>query len=327
MICGIMAGQGASSAALAIGYSSGDRLRVFRTTNYASYTVPPSAPINEPASCAFSPNGELFACLNANATEKILVWQTGLSPDASKWTKVAALSTQPSSASNVVAFSSDNAYLAVGGNITNEFIVYKTSDWSTLPVRDTSPGANVRDIAFSPGSARMAVTSQNGYVTLYAVPAMTKILGLPSVSLDAKALQYSPDGAEIVCGIGSPYSSPYIKRYNSSTLAALTDLSAPTNYPLDECIRFSPDGSLLGVVSGANSDSLSIYRWSDKTKLTTPVLDSDNIASLSFSRDSRYLAHCDQAGPLSIVDTQTMAVVHTNTDTNISGNAVAYSPF
>ena len=235
--------------------------------------------------------------------------------------------TQPSSASNVVAFSSDNAYLAVGGNITNEFIVYKTSDWSTLPVRDTSPGANVRDIAFSPDSARMAVTSQNGYVTLYAVPAMTKVLDLPSVSLDAKALQYSPDGAEIVCGIGHPYSSPYIKRYNSSTLAALADLSAPTNYPFDECIRFSPDGSLLGVVSVANSDSLSIYRWSDKTKLTTPVLDSDNIASLSFSRDSRYLAHCDQAGPLSIVDTQTMAVVHTNTDTNISGNAVAYSPF
>lgn len=319
--------RGVRSEALAAAYTSGDRLRIFDASDYSTFTVPPSGPTNTPASMCFSHDGSLFACLNGNAAEKVIVYQTNLSNNAVSWVKNAALATQASSALNVVKFSPDGSYMAVGGNITNDFIVYKTSDWTTLPIRDVSPGSNVRDITFSSDSSRMIVTSQNGYITSYSLPGVTKILGLPSVALDAKAIDVSNDGF-LVSGIGNPYGSPYIKIYKESTLVADPDfVGLPPDIPTEEALRFSISGAYVGSFSTSGANALRVWAWPSRASVTVPAIaaSGSSLASVSFSADDKFVA-AGANGRFDVVRLSDGSIASSIVDANLSG-VCTYSPY
>lgn len=336
MICGIVAAQDQRiSSLLVISHSAAPFVRALSTTNYTTYTSPVTLPASSPATGAFSAGGEWFACSNGTAAEKFFIYQTGLSTDAATWTKLSAPATMPSDALVCMAFSPNGQYLAVGGDISNQFIIYKTSDWSVLATRDVSPGSNCRSLDFSPDSARLAVTTQTGHITLYDIPGVTKVLGLPSVALDAKSLRYSPDGAEIVAGIGDSYGTPYIKRYAAGTLVAQAELDSASAVPgNDDCIAFSPDGRWLVALPSSGARMASVYNWSTKALHSTlPALvgAAGFVKGLSVSIDSQMVAISQNTATtepvLSVVRLSDSHTVFTSTAVNTNGNVARYSPF
>lgn len=336
MICGIVAAQDQRiSSLLVISHSAAPFVRALSTTNYTTYTSPVTLPASSPATGAFSAGGEWFACSNGTAAEKFFIYQTGLSTDAATWTKLSAPATMPSAALVCMAFSPDGQYLAVGGNITNDFIIYKTSDWSVLATRDVSPGSNVRSLDFSPDGSRLVVTTQTGYLTLYDIPGVTKVTGLPSVSLDAKSVRHSPDGTEIVSGIGSPYESPYLKRYASGTLVAGADLPSASSFPSnDDNIQFSANGRWLITVPAQGVRMASIYDWQAKTLAgTLPSLTgvAGLLKGLSISIDSQYVAITqsnDTTEPtLAVIRISDAQTVFTSEVSNTNPSVARYSPF
>lgn len=322
------------SSLLVISHGTAPFVRAISTVDYTTYTSPSTLPANSPNTGAFSPDGQLFACNNGNAAEKFFIYQTGLSSDASTWTKLAAPGTMPNQTITCMAFSPDSQYLAVGGNFTNDFLIYKTSDWTTLPVRDTSPGANVRSLDFNPASTRLAVTAQTGSLSIYDLPAVTKVTGLPSIVQDGQSLRYSPDGAEIVSGIGNPYGTPFLARHNSLTLAAQSALPAPAGIPsVDDHLAFSPDGTYLVSLS-ATTQFGAVYDWQNKTLLSTlPTLtgDAGTNKSATISRDSKYLAITQQKTTteptMAIIRLSDAQTLFLSTAANSNPNVARYSPF
>lgn len=335
MINGIVAQTQLGSSLLVISHGSAPVIRVLSTVDYTTYTSPASLPANSPVTAAFSPSGDWFACSNGNGAEKIYIYQTGRDTNAGNWVKLAAPATMPSLAIACMSFSPDSQYLAVGGNITNDFIIYKTSDWSVLATRDVSPGSNVRSLDFSPDGSRLVVTTQTGYLTLYDIPGVTKVTGLPSVSLDAKSVRHSPDGTEIVSGIGSPYGSPYLKRYASGTLVAGADLPSASSFPSeDDNIQFSANGRWLITVPAEGVRMASIYDWQAKTLAgTLPSLTgvAGLLKGLSISIDSQYVAitqsNSTTEPTLAVIRISDAQTVFTSEVSNTNPNVARYSPF
>lgn len=325
---------GKKSSILVISHGTAPFIRALSTTDYTTYTSPATLPANSPQVGAFSPDGQLFACNNGNAAEKFFIYQTGRKKDASQWVKLAAPATMPSAAIVCMAFSPDGQYLAVGGNFTNDFLIYKTADWTTLPARNTSPGANVRSLDFNPASTRLAVTAQTGFLSLYDLPGVTKVTGLPSTTQDGKCLRYSPDGAEIVSGIGNPYETPFLRRHDAATLVALTNLPAPGGLPgEDDHLTFSPDGKYFVALS-LSTQMAAVYDWPSKTLMgTLPGLlgNNNNGKAATISRDSKFLAitqpKATTEATLAVVNLQTLATVFSTTTVNANPNLARYSPY
>lgn len=322
------------SSLLVISHGTAPFIRAISTVDYTTYTSPSTLPANSPSTGAFSPDGQLFACNNGNAAEKFFIYQTGRKKDASQWVKLAAPATMPSYTITTMRFSSDGQYLAVGGDFANDFLIYKTSDWTTLPVRNTSPGANVRSLDFNPASTRLAVTAQTGFLSLYDLPAVTKVTGLPSTTIDGKSLRYSPDGAEIVTGIGNPYTTPFLKRHDALTLIAQANLPASGGLPMDDdYLTFSPDGKYLVALS-FSTQMAAVYDWPSKTLMSTlPGLLGNNNGSkaATISRDSKYLAitqtRVTTEPTMAIIRLSDAQTLFLSTTANGNPNFARYSPF
>jgi len=136
---------------------------------------------------AVSPDGGLVAAIDPIGA-RVTVW------NASTGAVVQELSPGSSMGLPSLAFSQDSRWLAVSGTAIQ---VLDTRSWQ---VALTLAVADVVGVAFDPTGARLAVVTNVGDVSIWAVPSGTRIHHLQDRGPSIKQVAFSPDGATIVTG-------------------------------------------------------------------------------------------------------------------------------
>jgi WD40 repeat protein len=145
-------------------------------------------------------------------------------------------------------------------------------------------GAQIASLAFSPTSARIATTGNNGRVTLRAPETgwqIERFLDFPGY---ARVVAFSPDGRSLaaaglapgicVWDLGSPGSEP------AQTVAVPIRRA--------KCLLFSPDGRSLAVTTDLDG---TIVLWDLATRRERMVLQHPSpVVIMAFSPDGRWLA-------------------------------------
>jgi WD40 repeat protein len=190
-----------------------------------------------------------------------------------------------------LAFSPDNALLALAGAPEEVTFLFSTSDWTGRGVLNPHEYVSY-DLAFFPNGHRLAVAGIHGEVHFWDT-ATGSMLGLVYETLPVYRVSLSPDGgklAAVYCSIKSPWAcaNGRIIVWNTATASRLAEIGGHV-----QAAAFSPDGRLLAVGSGPEDARLRFYdtsTWSIVAEFDAEV---DQIA---FSPDGRFLALADGAG-------------------------------
>ena len=168
---------------------------------------------------------------------------------------------------NVVKFSPDGQYLAVGGgwlpgasDYTATLKLYRVSDRALVRQFNVGAIGDARSIAFAPDGQTLYVGMANASIEVWRVADGVRLRRLGPFSVRALAL--SPDG-QLVAAAGDEYWSqtPAVRVWRTSDGAELHTF-APLNL-IANSITFSPDGQTLaaGDWGGIFSPGGAVYMW------------------------------------------------------------------
>ena len=303
--------------------SSPDTARFYSpSVALSTYTNITTNPIRAYTSVGrFSPDGSLFVCDNGNNAEKIFIYQTHGSADATTWTKLPALGQQPLDSLWTAEFSPDGQWLAVGHNTSPYVEVYNTATWTKRPAPATTVGGTAYSISFSPDSSMMAATGAN--LRVYNTSTMGLVPGVPSLSWPSW-VRFSADGANLLTDNSS---APFIRRYETT---GWTSQPIGAGSGLSYQARASSDGRWLAVQTEVGVDVWDAETWN---RFPISILQFDGVSGsvgLSFSKDSKYFAFSavTYAENLSIVDTSDWSLVYGATwPAGFGAGFCEFSPF
>lgn len=317
-----------ASSVLAIPVTTAERIRLYSTGDYSTYTTVSVAPNDGIVNC-FSPDGDLFVVRNGTGAEKFHIWQTGINPDARTWTKLTAPATMPSAAITDAKFSPDGQYLAVaieGGQVV---LIYETSGWTTLGALNPVP-FDAYSLSWNGSSTKLAVAGVNT-TAVYSIPALTRDAVVASTS---RSILFHPTADELATSITA---TPFVKGYNSS-LSALSPALPAASGSLENGNSLCFAGAKLitsstGELSPANKP-VTFYDWTTKTVLSQPALTIVSGRDMSLKTGGSVVAISGTDGGsnivISLVNTDTMSEISVFSPSDFAGGAlcqISYSPF
>ena len=215
----------------------------------------------------------------------------------------------PTGTGNAVAFSPLGDHLAVGHEVSPFLTVYSIAgNVFTKKTNPTNlPAGAANGVAFSPNGLWVAEgdngNPQNSVYT-YAAANLVRV-GLSGSYTDEDAdLAFSPDSSLLVVASGDDALA--LRIYSVSAGGVLTQLPNPAVMPsvFQNCVAFSPDGTLcfLGGGSSGFSTSFNLYGVSGTTftKLSNPATvptGTNSINGAAFSPDGKLLVLATTASP------------------------------
>jgi hypothetical protein len=150
-------------------------------------------------------------------------------------------------------------------------------------------------VAFSPNSEMFASAGLDGKVRLWDCSSGQLLATLDGHADEVRTIAFAPDGKTFVSG----GSRGTVKLWNTGTKQEIADLSDGSNSPVN-CVRFSPDGSILAVAIGhwKSMEPGQITLW-DATSLTRQAtLSCDGLppGAVAFQADAKTLVSGDWKG-------------------------------
>jgi WD40 repeat protein len=259
---------------------------------------------------AVSPSGQDFAAVTdgGRGAASVFFWVPG--SDISRHVIPAA-----SGHLLAVAFSPDNALLAVGGGVflanggTNGLAVVYHLTSSTQPTQTFNvPGFGINHVAFSPDSATLAAADGAGKVDLFspANPSGRQLIAVGS-SVQVIAFADAPSGL-----LATGDASGAIRLWDYRT-------QQPVSSPLREGLvvyglAFSPDGRSLA--GGGRDGSVFIWSASGRMPLARSIAGGIGIQQLSLNRAATQVATADRDGGANLWNLATGRRIHHFADHN-----------
>lgn len=189
-----------------------------------------------------------------------------------------------------LAFSPDDAILAVGGQMGVEFWNWQLG---RQLLSETAPHhAPVVSLAFSPDGSLLASGGMDSQIVLWDT-ASRMVLGTPLEGHQAtiNALAFSPSGALLASAGCAHPDSLYCREgelilWDLNPPAVRARISAHTHYIW--ALAFSPDGRT--IATGSGDETLQLWDVETASARGEPLLGNDNgVSSLAFSPDGRLL--------------------------------------
>lgn len=151
-----------------------------------------------------------------------------------------------------LAFSADDAFLAVGGN-GNGIKVFRTADWKQ--VAHLTPDATADGMAFSPNNRWFAAPA-GAEIHIYEVGTWQRLQSVPAHvgPGEANSLTFTRDSTHLITGASDRHVA-IVRTRNWHTRRYPTPDSVKS-------VRLSPDESMVAIASG-NDHSISIYTFPD----------------------------------------------------------------
>ena len=277
------------------------------TLNYNSMEPGTSDSIPNGTSLAYSPDGKWIASLGEQ--DAVIVW------DATQFIKTAILGGHGDQVSTI-SFSPDGKYLLTSSSGGNRTIIWETGRWVKLRELHISSGAP--NFLFSPDSKRFILAEP---LSAWDIDTGKQLSDEIDAEIRGTRAAISPDGSRIV-GL-KPGGIAYFLRagdWAGGVKPELIDAKEGHKYYARDVV-FSPDGRM--VVTGCED----IVLWDADTRTILARFEhTDNVWSLAFSRDGRWLVSTHGDGAILLWDiTERKRVASFNEHTD-SVNALAFSP-
>lgn len=208
-----------------------------------------------------------------------------------------------------VAFSPDNALLAVGGAVfpanggTNGLAVVYHLTSSTQPTQTFSvPGVSLNHVAFSPDGATLAAADGAGNVDLFS-PANPSARQLITVGKPVQVLAFAGSSSGL---LATGDSSGAIRLWNYRT-------QQPVGTPLRDglvvyALAFSPDGRSLA--GGGRDGSVFIWSANGRTPIARTIAGGVGIQQLSLNPAATQAATADRDGSANLWNLATGRRIH-----------------
>ena len=156
---------------------------------------------------------------------------------------------------SALAFSADTRYLAVGSGSGRVYLWPMASlpDRRSAPVASADIGMRVSALAFHPQGGRLLAGGDDGFVTEYNVPALTRKDGTSRHERSIRGLAIAPagrSGANWISADADGYLVEWMPRPDKPALVQAVELKQRGSAPI-EAIALNRDGSFL-VTAGEN---------------------------------------------------------------------------
>lgn len=190
-----------------------------------------------------------------------------------------------------VVWAPDGSWLALArsGSSSTYLSVYNTATFTMSNVAGVTAGVN--DMALSPDGATLAAISGSTLLLVDTTTWLVSTLSLPASTSTNSRVLYSPDGGTIVVSLSA---SPYLCRFDTSTLVRTNITNPATIIPTPATMAFHPDGSVFIVGWAGSTVRGCVYDTSSWSYEMLPV-GMGNISAVAFNADGSRLAVCRAA--------------------------------
>ncbi|MDX1417646.1 MAG: hypothetical protein R3293_25810, partial [Candidatus Promineifilaceae bacterium] len=247
----------------------------------------------------FSPDKTLLGSVGRDGLLKVWpipTWSAGTAGETSS-----ILTMEHSAPLETLAFSPDNRYLAaVGRDFTAVFLDLTASLNAGSPVTAftfplTGHAETVVEIAFSADGSRLAVLSQDGLITVWAVNKGEELFTLVS-NEHTRRITFSPDGSKLV----TVNDGGEVQIWDVSAAAEKEWLTLTGHDGAVNKLAYSPDGSLLATVS--NDETIKLWHTGSGRLYRTLQGHSAHIRAVTFCPDGSCLATAANDGKIKLWD-------------------------
>ncbi len=216
-----------------------------------------------------------------------------------------------------MALSRDGRLLATGG--LDGTVELRASDSGQVLSVLGKHGTAVAAVEFSPDDRWLVSSGESFSVVLWDVAARTQHWALPADTERIASLAFSPDGTMLV-GI---YNGR-LRFWNVAAGQPATPLTERPDNDANQCVRFSPDGTILAVAE--NDRAIHLWDFPSRTRIAVLVGHLHHMRNLCFSPDGRRLASCSRDGTVRIWDLRTYQELLTLEGHNGPVDRVQFSP-
>ncbi len=201
-----------------------------------------------------------------------------------------------------LAYSPDGTLLASGSQDRVLRLINSRSSAVLAELR--GHGDRISGVAFAPDGKRVASAGYNDHtVRIWDVQARTQLQSIPTGSLGATAIAFSPDGATLAGAVGD--GTVYI--WNAQTGSVVQTLKAHKYAAF--AVAYSPDGKTLASGSADNT----VILWNPQTGTPQQTLTGHTnfVFGVRFSADGKLLATGSSDRTVKLWDAHTGALLNT----------------
>lgn len=205
----------------------------------------------------------------------------------------------PDDNSRALRMSPDGTLLAIGSNDSPFIFVFELDGegWTKKTDPTTIPEGVTSDVAWSPDSTQLAVTTNNPAtssdpsVIVYNVSDMSVAQTIVTAQETARGCDWSTDGTMLAVTLGGPGgNSTYLQVFDTSDWSERAIAGTqPPNW--SESCKFSKDSRVLAVGNIEDTETLVVYDTSDFSRITVTeqIAGITQITEVQWSPNDNYL--------------------------------------